>query len=126
GLTGGGASAIAMDKSVKIVVDGQTQNVHTLASSVDGALASANLSPGSHDAVAPLGDSAITDGSTIVLKRGRLLTLTVDGEQQQVWTHALTVEEAMRQLRVGDEDVASVADRSRPIPLSGFSMDLKM
>ena len=32
----------------------------------------------------------------IVLERGRLLTLTIDGQTREVWTTATTLEEALR------------------------------
>ena len=47
GLLGvGGGTAAAMSKEVVITVDGQQQQVTTLASSVDGALATAGLQVG--------------------------------------------------------------------------------
>ena len=69
----------AMNKTVTISVDGVSQEVSTLAGSVDGALDAAGLTVAEHDTLAPAADAAITDGSQIVLERGRLLTLTVDG-----------------------------------------------
>jgi uncharacterized protein YabE (DUF348 family) len=125
-LTGGGAAAIAMDKSVTINVDGQNRVVHTFATTVAGALDSAGLAVGSHDALAPMADAAIDDGGRIVLKRGRPLRLKVDGQQKQVWTYALNVDEALRWLGVPPTGNTSLsADRSQQIPLQGMALDLK-
>src|SRR6478609_5344524 len=51
-------------------------------------LAAAGGTVAEHDTLAPAADSEITDGSQIVLERGRLLTLTIDGQTRQVWTTA--------------------------------------
>jgi uncharacterized protein YabE (DUF348 family) len=118
----GGATAAAMSKHVTITVDGQDQQVSTLAGSVAGALSAAGLSPGEHDVLAPAADTAISDGSHIALERARQLTLTVNGTTQQIWTTADTVEEAL--LQVGQDPAAYQlsADRSREIPLEGMDL----
>ena len=69
----------ALNKTVTISVDGVAQEVSTLSGSVDGALDAAGLTVAEHDTLAPAADAEITDGSQIVLERGRLLTLTIDG-----------------------------------------------
>jgi len=124
-LTGGGASAIALDKTVTIVVDDETRVVHTVASTVDEALAAADLSAGQHDALAPAADVPIADGSRIVLKRGRPLRLKVDGQEREMWTTALTVGEALQQLGLQADGIRISADPTRRIPLEGISLDLK-
>jgi resuscitation-promoting factor RpfB len=124
-LTTGGATAIAMDKSVTINLDGEARVVHTFASTVGGALESAGLTVGEHDALAPAADTDIGDGSQIVLRRGRLLTVRVDGVERKVWTTALTVEDALRQLGMRTEGVEVSADRSRRIPLEGLAFDIR-
>ncbi len=121
-LTVGGGTVSAMDKTVSIVVDGKTEKVTTLASSVAGALAAAGISPNSHDTLAPDVNATISDGSTIILDRGRLLTVTVDGQQRQVWTTARTVDEALAQMGTSTSDLALSANRSRSIPVEGLSL----
>ncbi len=87
-LVAGGGVAASSHKTVSLTVDGQQQEVGTLAGSVDGALESAGLTVSEHDSVAPAVDTAISDGSQIVVERGRLLTLTIDGKTREVWTTA--------------------------------------
>ena len=70
-----------------ITVDGVSQEVGTFAGSVDGALDAAGLTVGEHDTLAPAADAELTDGSQIVVERGRLLTLTVDGADQTGLDH---------------------------------------
>ncbi|SHG56984.1 Uncharacterized conserved protein YabE, contains G5 and tandem DUF348 domains [Streptoalloteichus hindustanus] len=124
-LTGGGATAVAMDKSVTISVDGETRELNTFASTVGAALDAAGLRAGEHDALAPASNATIGDGSRIVLKRGRLLRMTVDGRSREVWTTALTVEDALRQLGMHSSGAVVSADRARRIPLEGMSLDLR-
>ena len=81
------ASSPPAHKNVTLTVDGQQQEVGTLAGSVEGALDSAGLTVNEHDTVAPAVDTAISDGSQIVVERGRLLTLTIDGQTQRGLDH---------------------------------------
>ncbi|MBM9468659.1 ubiquitin-like domain-containing protein [Nakamurella leprariae] len=113
---------VTVNKTVSITVDGQQQEVSTLAGSVAGALESAGLSVGEHDRLAPAAGTSISDGSQIVLQRGRLLTLTVDGQEQQLWTTAGTVEQAMTELGQDPADFQLSANRSREIPLDGLAV----
>jgi len=119
-LTAGTLSTLS--KSVTISVDGAPVEVSTLAGSVSGALDSAGLTVGEHDVLAPAADAPISDGSTVTLNHGRLLTLTIDGTQRQVWTTAATVEAALAELGLDGSRVVFSADRSREIPLDGLAL----
>jgi resuscitation-promoting factor RpfB len=121
----GGAAAITMDKSVVIDLDGEARVVHTFASTVAGALTAAGLGVGEHDALAPSGHAQIDDGSQIELRRGRLIEVRMDGVERKVWTTALTVEDALRQLGMSAEGLEVSTDRSHRIPLHGFELDLR-
>ena len=121
-LVAGGGIATAAHKNVTLTVDGQQQDVGTFAGSVEGALDSAGLTVNEHDTVAPAVDTAISDGSQIVVERGRLLTLTVDGQTKQVWTTATTVEEALAELGQNPAAYKLSADRSREIPVEGLAV----
>jgi uncharacterized protein YabE (DUF348 family) len=119
-ITGG--TVAAAHKTVSVTVDGQVQEVGTLAGSVEGALDSADVTIGEHDTVAPAIDTAISDGSQIVVEHGRLLTLTIDGQTREVWTTASTVEEALAELGQNPAAYQLSADRSREIPLDGLAV----
>jgi uncharacterized protein YabE (DUF348 family) len=121
-LTVGGGTVAALTKTVTISVDGKTQQVTTLAGSVDGALAAAGLRVASHDALAPAGAVEISDGSQISLNRGRLFTVTIDGKKQSVWTTARTVDEALAEIGRRADDFQLSANRSRAIPLDGLQV----
>jgi uncharacterized protein YabE (DUF348 family) len=118
----GGGTVAAMTKTVAISVDGTERQVTTLAGSVDGALQAAGLSVNSHDSLAPAGGVSIADGSQIALNRGRLFTVTIDGKQQQIWTTARTVDEALAELGRNPADFQLSANRSRAIPLDGLQV----
>ncbi|MGF7121355.1 MULTISPECIES: resuscitation-promoting factor [unclassified Rhodococcus (in: high G+C Gram-positive bacteria)] len=122
-LTAGGGIAIAQHKTVTVDVDGELVSVGTMSSDVNGALAAAGYSLGEHDVVAPAAESGLHDGDTVVLRRGREVMLTVDGEPRTVWTTALTVDEALNQFRLAG-DVHVSASRAQRLPLDGADIDV--
>ncbi|HEY5882921.1 MAG TPA: ubiquitin-like domain-containing protein [Nakamurella sp.] len=121
-LVAGGGVALAAHKDVAVTVDGQVQQVGTFSGSVEGALDAAGVTIGEHDTVAPALDTAISDGSQIVVEHGRLLTLTIDGQTREIWTTASTVEEALAELGQDPSAYQLSADRSREIPLDGLAV----
>lgn len=125
-LTGLGAGALlwaSVDKTVTLEVDGAPAKVHTTARTVGAALNSAGYRVGAHDLVAPGPDSALADGETVVLRRGRLLHLTVDGQLRDVWTTASTVDEALDDLGYTGLEATSVSRSSRlPLTATGIAI----
>jgi resuscitation-promoting factor RpfB len=116
----GGITAFATASSgtpVTVTVDGHSTKVTTEAGTVQGALKTAGYAVKAHDLVAPSASAKIHRGSTIVLNRGRLLHLVVDGRKKDVWTTAPTVAVALSQLGYSTADFVSVS-RSRRLPLS--------
>jgi uncharacterized protein YabE (DUF348 family) len=106
----------SVDKSVDLVVDGRTTAVHTTAADVADVLRDNGYRVTRHDLVAPSLSAHVKDGARIVLRRGRLLHLSVDGQRTDVWTTAPTVSEALAQLGYATSDFVSVS-RSRRLPL---------
>jgi uncharacterized protein YabE (DUF348 family) len=121
-LVAGGGIALAAHKDVTVTVDGQVQEVGTFSGSVEGVLDAAGVTVGEHDTVAPALDTAVSDGSQIVVEHGRLLTLTIDGQTREIWTTASTVEEALAELGQDPSAYKLSADRSREIPLDGLAV----
>ncbi|MGI8418560.1 MAG: ubiquitin-like domain-containing protein [Nakamurella sp.] len=117
-----GITMNALAKTVTISIDGHRQQVTTYSASVSGALAAAGVSVGDHDTLAPANGAAIGDGSTIAVQRGRLFTVTVDGKTRKLWTTATTIDQAMSELGLGVGYYALSANRSRAIPLAGFTV----
>jgi uncharacterized protein YabE (DUF348 family) len=124
GLVGGIVAWTNVDKTVTLVVDGQSTRIHTTAATVDGVLADAGYTADSHDLLAPAAGDRIQNGGRVVLKRGRLLNLNIDGVQRSVWTTAPTVAAAMNELGYSAEDFTSVS-RSRRLPLSPTDISVR-
>lgn len=124
-LVAGAGTAIAMEKRVTVEVDGEPMVLNTMSKDVTGALGTAGLRVGEHDTLAPSASAPIANGDTIVLRRARPLTLTVDGQQRQVYTTALTVDEAMSQLGIGGYGATVSADRSQRLPLDGMALQVQ-
>jgi uncharacterized protein YabE (DUF348 family) len=106
----------SVDKKVELVVDGQPRTIETTAQDVGQVLHGAGYRVTNHDLLAPAASAAIANGMHIVLRRGRLLRLDVDGVQTSVWTTAPTVAAALADLGYTSNDLVSVS-RSRRLPL---------
>ncbi|RCW39933.1 uncharacterized protein YabE (DUF348 family) [Halopolyspora algeriensis] len=124
-LTGAGGAAAAMDKSVTVEVDGAEREIHTYGSSVSEVLSEEGIEVDSHDALSPSPQSEIEHGDVITLDRGRLLTLTVDGEQREEWVRSVTVGQALRQLGVPTDGAWVSAKRTMPVPEQGMTLEVK-
>ncbi len=121
----GGSIAVARHKTVTIDVDGEMISLSTMSTDVDGALEAAGYEPGDKDLVAPEPGSKISDGETVVLRRARELTVTIDGEPKKIWTTALTVDEALQQMDL-TEDVHVSASRGERLPLEGTEFEVAL
>ena len=114
GLLGGTASwATASGKTVNLRIDGQDRRVHTSAADVRGVLADAHITVGDHDLIAPELGSKVDDGAAIVVRRGHLLHLVVNGAARDVWVNAESVDEALNQLGYGTQNLVSVSRSKR-------------
>ena len=126
-LAGVVASTVAFasfDKSVDLVVDGRHQNVHAFGDSVQDVLSSEGVRVGGHDIVSPAPNAKIKDGTQVVVRYGRQLTVTIDGRDRQYWTTALNVDEALAQLGLRADSARLSVSRSLPLGRRGLSMDL--
>ncbi len=124
GVVGATVAWAKVDKTVTLRIDGQQQKFHTVATNVQGVLTAARYPVGSHDVVAPGLDSRVHNGSTIVLRRGRLLHLNVDGQRRDIWVTAPTVADALGQLGYPAADFSSVS-RDVRLPLSPTQIELR-
>jgi uncharacterized protein YabE (DUF348 family) len=124
-LTGGTVAFVGLDKTVTVRVDDASQQVRTFAGDVAGALDRAGIKVGAHDTVAPDLSAPVRNGSTIVIRRGRLLSLVLDGHPRTVWVTARSVDEALGQLALRDTGEWVSASRSTAIPRSGLSLAVR-
>lgn len=109
-LATGTAVFAQANKTVTLDVDGVASTVTTYSGSVDGLLAQNGITLGERDTVAPAG--ALQDGSSIVVRHARQVTVMTDGVEKTVWTTALTAAEALETLSARGADVQLVASRS--------------
>ncbi|WP_374108040.1 transglycosylase family protein [Saccharopolyspora sp. 6V] len=124
-LTGSGGAAAAMDKSVTVEIDGKERQVNTYESTVGEVLEDEGISIGEHDALSPSPQSKVGHNDTITLDRGRLLKMTVDGEQREEWVRSVTVGQALRQLGVADDGAWVSSARSTAVPEQGMDLVVK-
>ncbi|MFE2287954.1 ubiquitin-like domain-containing protein [Streptomyces sp. NPDC059443] len=124
-LAGGTTAFVAADKEVRLTVDGVPQTLHTFAGDVDALLAAERLGVGPHDLVAPAGETALDDGDEIVVRYGRPMRLTLDGQRREVWTTARTVDGALRQLGIRAEGAYLSTPRTAPVPRTGLDLAVR-
>ncbi|MCB1302554.1 MAG: DUF348 domain-containing protein, partial [Tetrasphaera sp.] len=89
-LAAGVAGVAHFDKSVALTVEGSSSNVHAFASTVGDVLKDEGITVGPHDLVVPGVGTSVSDGQKIVVRYGRKLTVTIDGEKKEYWTTATT------------------------------------
>jgi uncharacterized protein YabE (DUF348 family) len=122
-MLGAGAPTFGDDvKALTVDVDGHPRTVTTEATTVADALATVGIPVHPHDIVAPAVDSPVVDGAKITIRRGRLVTADVDGQQRRLWTTATSVDAALQQLGLDNADYRVTADRSRPIGPGGLTI----
>lgn len=124
-LAGGTSAFVANDKAIRLSVDGVPRTLHTFADDVGELLADEGLAVGSHDIVAPAPDADLASGDAVVVRYGRPVALTLDGQRRQVWTTARTVDGALRQLGVRAEGAYLSVSRSAPISRQGLTLDVR-
>ncbi|MFJ8310577.1 MULTISPECIES: ubiquitin-like domain-containing protein [unclassified Streptomyces] len=124
-LAGGTSAFLASDKAVRLTVDGVPRSLHTFAGSVEELLADEHVPIGAHDIVAPGGGAALAAGDEVVVRYGRPVRLTLDGQRREVWTTARTVDGALRQLGVRAEGAYLSASRSSEIGRAGLALDVR-
>ncbi|WP_307865189.1 ubiquitin-like domain-containing protein [Myceligenerans salitolerans] len=99
-------------KTVTLDVDGTTTSVSTFAGDVEGLLAAQGVRLDDQDEVAPHLDTTLRDGSDVVVRYGRQVTVATDGKESDVWLNVTDSNEALDILASRGTDVRLVASRS--------------
>jgi uncharacterized protein YabE (DUF348 family) len=119
-LLGGVTAYVAFEKTVTISVDGSTRQIHSFAATVGAALSSDDIATSGHDLVIPAPATSLADNSTITVKYGRPISVTVNGNPEHAWVHAPTVGAAMQELGIRIQGARFVSvTPSTPISRSG-------
>ncbi len=123
-LVAGTAAYAANDTTVQLTVDGKKQDVRVFGRTVDDVLRAADVDVNKRDVVAPALGERISEGSDVVVRHARILTVTVDGKMQQHWTTALTVDEALADLNLRADGARLSASRSTPLGRKGLNLEV--
>ncbi|MEU0530818.1 resuscitation-promoting factor [Amycolatopsis tolypomycina] len=127
-VAGGGAAALAMNKSITVDVDGHQQTVHSFGDTVGEVLEDAGLSVGEHDSLSPSPQAEVGDGGVIKLERGRQLKLIVDGTERTSWVRATHLGDALTQLGMAEMDKPGTwmsMPKDGELPLQGATVEIK-
>ena len=125
-LVGGTTAFVAFDKTVTVSVDGQAGEVRSFGRTVGDVLAHRGIQVGPHDLVVPTPDERLESGARIMVRFGRPVDLTIDGESRRVWTTARSVDEALMMFGVRTEGAAVSASRSARISRAGIDLDVRL
>jgi uncharacterized protein YabE (DUF348 family) len=123
-LVAGAVGFAHFDKSVTLSVDGKSSAVHLFGSTVGDVLSNQGIKLGIHDLVAPAVSAPLQNNEKVVVRYGRLLTVTVDGQTTNFWTTSTTVAGALSELGIrADADKLSVS-RSEFLGRRGLAMSV--
>ena len=112
------------DKSVSLSVDGKTSAVHLFGSTVGDVLTHQGIKLASHDLVAPAVSTPLQDNQKVIVKYGRLLTVTVDGKTKELWTTQTSVAGALSELGIRADSAKLSVSRSQPLGRLGLAMSV--
>ncbi len=124
-LVGGTTAYTTFDNTVTLSVDGKAESVHTFGDTVEEVLADQDIDLGQHDVVAPSTDSPVQDGTEIAVRYGRQITVTIDGVDREVWTTALSVDEALAELGIRAAGADLSVSRSLGIGRRGLEFEIR-
>ena len=124
-LVAGAVGFAYFDKSVNLSVDGKTSAVRLFGSTdVGDVLASQEITVGPHDVVAPAVSTPVSDGQKVVVRYGRLLKVTVDGQTKEYWTTSTTVAGALSELGIRADSAKLSVSRSQSLGRTGLVMSV--
>jgi resuscitation-promoting factor RpfB len=99
-VAGGTFGYVTLDKAVALSIDGDVSQVQTMEPTVGELLEKQGIEVGEHDVVVPAADTRLVEGTAVAVNYGRLVTITVDGAEQQIWTTATSVDRAIDELGI--------------------------
>lgn len=118
----GGVAWSVTGKTASLAIDGYARPVDFRGGTVSDVLAAAGVQVGEHDVLVPSASTKVRDGGRVALRRGRELTLVVDGQPRTIWVTAASVDEALDQVGLRESGLELSASRSRGIPVEGFTL----
>jgi uncharacterized protein YabE (DUF348 family) len=113
-----------LSSSVQLTVDGRSQQVTALGSTVGDVLDAEGIEITEHDLVAPGVDEPVADGSHITVRFGRPVELVVDGEPTTHWVTATDVAAALDQIGASYGRAELSVSRSASISREGMALEV--
>ena len=123
-VAGTTAGYSALEHDITLTVDGKTQHVDTMASTVADVLRSQHITVGPHDVVAPGLGEKVGDGSAIDVSYSKPLSLDVDGKQHTYWVTSSTVDEALSEIGRSYRAADLSTSRSATIGREGLALEI--
>lgn len=114
-LVGVTSAFATLHKDLTLDVDGEVQQVSAYGRTVADILAYEDIEVGTDDLVAPAAEEAARNGSTIVVRSSRDVTIEVDGSTETFTTTARTVGELLAALGPRAEGAITDASRSQAL-----------
>ncbi|MET1033705.1 MAG: transglycosylase family protein [Arthrobacter sp.] len=111
-------SFVAANKTVALVVDGESRDVSTFGKTVGDVLAASDIQLAARDEVTPALDAAVDDGTVVEVNRSKAVSVSIDGVDRVVHTTGMTVADILAQLRVEGESEVSLGSQMELASLS--------
>ena len=118
------AGYAALTSTYQLTLDGKTREVRSGGDTVGEVLASEGIKVSDHDLVAPGLDEPVVDGAKIVVRFGREVALTVDGETSTHWVTATDVASALGELGLPYGRAELSTSRSASIGRDGLALEV--
>lgn len=118
------AGYAVLTTSYQLSVDGETREVSSTGDTVGEVLASEGIEITEHDLVAPGLDEPIAEGNRIVVRFGRPVELTVDGETTTHWVTSTDVASALGELGTPYGRAELSTTRSASIGRDGLALEV--
>jgi uncharacterized protein YabE (DUF348 family) len=125
-MLGGAVSALVLDKTITVTIDGQDRVVHTFGADVASALGSAGIEVTPQDRVEPALPTELADGDEVIFTHARTLTLVEGSSERRLPIPATTVGEAMQILGLEATPPQMSAAPDTVIPLAGLAVELRV
>jgi uncharacterized protein YabE (DUF348 family) len=124
-IAGGGGTAFAVSNEAAVSVYGEQSTVRTFSPTVGSLLESQGVRIRSTDLVTPALEANVTDGIDIQVVHRNPVTVTVDGESQEVLTTGDTVADALDEVDYKTEKAHISPDPETQLSAEGTSVEVE-
>lgn len=121
---GGGGTAFAMSNEAAVNLYGEQTSVRTFSPTVAELLEAQGIEVKDSDLVIPGLDEQVTDGLEIQIIERFPVTVTIDGEEQELLTTSGTVGEALEEVDYEAEGASISAEPETQLDASGTEVDI--